>query len=151
MAGMGSDPLVLAGRVFEQVVDRLAPEELRDGAGEMPADELVAAALGNRLAQMISSDDESPQTEGWDREPGWRAHYRELLDRDGVVAAALGACQCWGEDRGCPICDGLGGPGWALPDEQLFAAYVQPAVDAASLHATQAATAPSVTDKWKVG
>jgi len=149
IAGVGSDPLALAGRVFEQVVGRLAPDEVLDGAGETPADELLATALGNRLAQMISGGDDPLQADGSDTDGdgGWMVHYQELLDRDSALAAALGACDCWGEDRGCPTCDGAGAPGWALPDQRLYAAYVQPAVDAAVPRVPRPARTQSVTDK----
>jgi hypothetical protein len=50
-----------------------------------------------------------------------------LVERNTMLAAALGACECWGEDPGCPVCAGDGGAGWALPDPALYAAYVRPA------------------------
>jgi len=56
----------------------------------------------------------------------------ELLERDGALSAALGACLCWGQRADCPLCDGAGTPGWVLPDEHLYVAYVQPAVVAAA-------------------
>jgi hypothetical protein len=59
-------------------------------------------------------------------------HYEELLDRNGVLAAALGACDCWGQHIDCPVCGGVGGPGWIRPDERLFASYVRPALRAAA-------------------
>src|SRR3954454_4633287 len=39
------------------------------------------------------------------------SHYDDLIDRNSILAAALGACDCWGQDRNCPICDGRGGSG----------------------------------------
>jgi hypothetical protein len=60
------------------------------------------------------------------------AELEELRERNDVLAAALGACHlCWGEDPGCPACGGLGRPGAAPPDRQLFARLVAPAVQAA--------------------
>jgi len=35
----------------------------------------------------------------------------QLKDRNGFVAASLGACQCWGFDKSCPTCSGQGIPG----------------------------------------
>src|SRR5688500_15458651 len=56
------------------------------------------------------------------------AYFEELLDRNSSLAAALGACDCWGAAPHCPICEGEGSPGWMLPDRELFKVYVQPAL-----------------------
>jgi hypothetical protein len=45
----------------------------------------------------------------------------------GLLASALGACDCWGTRTACQICAGAGSPGWADPDPDLFQAYVAPA------------------------
>lgn len=45
-----------------------------------------------------------------------------------VLAAALGACECWGDDPACAVCGGAGSPAWLEPDEELFREYVLPAV-----------------------
>jgi hypothetical protein len=53
---------------------------------------------------------------------------REKLD---LLACALGACcLCWGQDNGCRICRGRGGPGFSRPDEAMFREYVLPAIRA---------------------
>jgi hypothetical protein len=57
-----------------------------------------------------------------------RVTYNELFHRNAAVAAALGACDCWGERANCPLCNGEGSPGWVPPDESLFAIYVGPVV-----------------------
>lgn len=44
------------------------------------------------------------------------------------LASALGACDCWGRNKNCPLCAGAGGSGWADPDPDLFQEYVGPAV-----------------------
>lgn len=47
-----------------------------------------------------------------------------------TLAAALGACYlCWGEDHECEHCDGAGVPGWSMPDPELFATYIAPAME----------------------
>ena len=151
---VGSDPLALVGRVLEQVVNQLAPDDVQAGVGETTADELLATALGNRLARIIGGDDDPAQTDGseTDGSPDWLTHYHELLDRNSAVAGALGACDCWGQHRDCPVCDGAGTPGWALPDERLFAAYVQPAVSAATQsRATRTPKAQGTTDQPTTG
>ena len=52
----------------------------------------------------------------------------DLVERNSELAAAVGACDCWGDDPGCTFCEGLGSAGWMPPDRQLFAIYVSPAV-----------------------
>lgn len=53
-----------------------------------------------------------------------------------VLAAALGACACWGHDPGCAVCAGRGGSGWRDPDLELYAEYVAPAVQRLAAHAS---------------
>ena len=51
-----------------------------------------------------------------------------LSDRNVLFAAAVGACECWGEDPRCPDCGGHGSAGWSTPDARLYAEFVEPAV-----------------------
>ena len=58
-----------------------------------------------------------------------RLEVEELRERTEAFAAAVGACcLCWGEDPTCPVCRGNGCPGFAIPDTQLFAQWVMPAL-----------------------
>jgi hypothetical protein len=50
-----------------------------------------------------------------------------VADTNLVLAAALGACDCWGQDPECAICSGDGSAGWTEPDARLYAEYVEPA------------------------
>jgi hypothetical protein len=58
-------------------------------------------------------------------------------DTEILLAAALGACVCWGRDPGCPVCAGRGGAGWTDPDLELYAEYVAPAVQRRAAAAPQ--------------
>jgi hypothetical protein len=49
------------------------------------------------------------------------------IDTNLLLAAALGACECWGLRRECQLCGGQGCAGWAQPDAELFEEFVQPA------------------------
>lgn len=118
LAHVANDPIGMAGRVLQQTMDRLASDETIAGNGELAPDELVAAALGNRLARFLTDRNDEADD------------YAELAARDAALAAALGACECWGADADCPACGGAGEPGWMLPDSRLFAHYVHPAVQA---------------------
>lgn len=151
LGGGTLNPLALLERVFQQVVDQLARTEGFADNDERPPDELIAVALGKRLARMIVDDqsatvasasasgaaaadwdgqDWGGPDDGQDLGQGGLALDDELLDRNLALAAALGACDCWGQESGCTVCDGAGGPGWLPPDRQLFAAYVYPAMRA---------------------
>ncbi|MDX6392223.1 MAG: hypothetical protein QOJ73_3286 [Streptosporangiaceae bacterium] len=50
------------------------------------------------------------------------------VDTNILLAAALGACQCWGLRAGCRLCGGYGSAGWAEPDPELFEELVGPAI-----------------------
>lgn len=45
-----------------------------------------------------------------------------------VLAAALGACECWGLRADCQVCSGLGSAGWTEPMPELFDEFVGPAI-----------------------
>jgi hypothetical protein len=128
---MMPDAIALVEHVLQQAQEQLT----RDGAlavgGDGPSREVVVPAVDDRPARMIVNEDSSAVVD-WTT-PGHPAenfgHYKELVDRNSVLAAALGACDCWGHHIDCPVCDGIGGPGWALPDEQLFRSYVRPALN----------------------
>jgi hypothetical protein len=127
-----ADPFALCARVLEQVLERLA-SEYAVGADEQAPEQSIALALGDRLADMLvettTAANGSSQSVGA-AGPPLTDPLEELFERDCALAAALGACDCWGELARCPICHGAGTPGWALPDRQLFAEYVHPALRA---------------------
>lgn len=55
------------------------------------------------------------------------AVHERLKNRNVVLAGALGACECWGEDPACPDCGGDGAAAWSDPDPELYEEYVAPA------------------------
>jgi len=128
------DPLGLVERILQQALDQLAQEGALASDGDRPPEELIATALGNRLAGLITSENSSPAS----RWPSQGRHadelvvYENLVDRNSLLAAAVGACDCWGEQVECQLCGGQGVPGWVVPDKELFACYVYPAVRAVS-------------------
>jgi hypothetical protein len=129
---MVPDAIALVERVLQQAQEQM----MRDGGfavdGDTSPKEVIAAALGNGLARMIVNQDSSAVAD-WPTARFQSAHvrhYEELVDRNSVLASALGACDCWGHHVDCRVCGGVGGPGWTLPDEQLFTSYVGPALHA---------------------
>ena len=51
-----------------------------------------------------------------------------LADTNVLLAAALGACECWGLRADCGLCQGQGSAGWAEPVPELFDEFVGPAI-----------------------
>jgi hypothetical protein len=73
------------------------------------------------------------------------AECEELHARGEVLAAGLGACAaCWGVDLSCPTCAGNGRPGWRVPDPDVFAEWVAPAVKRARRHRTTTRPSPGI-------
>jgi hypothetical protein len=124
-----SDPISFVERVLVHVVGELAQQYEIAGDNAQPPDETLASALGSRLAGMIASAEESqPDDRSTSVDHSAEARkYDELVARSAELASALGACDCWGDDDACPICHGIGEPGWTLPERQLFASYIRPA------------------------
>ena len=46
-----------------------------------------------------------------------------------LLSAALGACECWGLQADCGLCQGQGSAGWTRPDPDLFEEFVRPAIE----------------------
>jgi hypothetical protein len=51
------------------------------------------------------------------------------VDTNILLAAALGACECWGLEADCDLCQGQGSAGWTQPDPELFEEFVRPATE----------------------
>lgn len=92
----------------------------------------IIAILSDRLAALLETKE--PHTSNRDDRlernisPEMLTWYEELATRNAALAAALGACDCWGQAE-CGVCNGTGGPGWTLPDKRLFAYFVRPALE----------------------
>ncbi len=84
--------------------------------------ERVLGELAGRLAVAPPADD-STVISSFES-----AAHEALVDRDVLLAAALGACECWGDEPSCRACGGRGTTGWMPPDPDLYAEYVTPAV-----------------------
>ncbi|MFN8080701.1 MAG: hypothetical protein U0Q19_14185 [Kineosporiaceae bacterium] len=105
------DPMGFAERVLGELLERLATAPPGSGPTVVPGFTMPNAAQPDAAA---SSPGEHP--------------HQALLDRSMLLAAALGACDCWGEHGDCPTCGGEGSAGWVPPDPELFVEYVAPAV-----------------------
>jgi len=101
-----ADPSAFAERLAEQAVTRFAHGP--DGAGRLDGDRVVDAERVVDAAGFTTRSDN---------------------DNNILLAAALGACECWGAEITCPDCGGAGAAGWTEPDVALFQKFVGPAVE----------------------
>lgn len=60
--------------------------------------------------------------------PDQRAANETTVDTNILLAAALGACECWGLRAECGMCRGQGSSGWIQPEPDLFEEFVGPAI-----------------------
>src|SRR5688572_20386937 len=86
------DPMSFVERIAEQLLERLAANA--PTGHPQPSEATVVTDL---------------QTAGFQL---WEDHNL-------VLSAALGSCECWGEDPHCTSCSGAGTPGWVEPDAEL--------------------------------
>jgi hypothetical protein len=137
---MSDDDLLITADLVESIFEQMVGELARhDGVADVdgtPPEDLLATTLGRRLAAMILEDRTAAPAGLPSPDPALDSAYpaplqdEQLVARMLALAAALGACDCWGQDLGCPVCEGAGSPGWLPPDRHLFAAYVYPAMRA---------------------
>jgi hypothetical protein len=58
----------------------------------------------------------------------------DQIARNGKLARALGACDCWGELPSCDRCGGRGAPGWRRPHLPSFNLLVRPVIQKMKQH-----------------
>lgn len=46
-----------------------------------------------------------------------------------LLAGALGACECWGLQAACELCQGQGSARWTQPIPELFEEFVRPVIE----------------------
>jgi hypothetical protein len=102
------DPGGFAGRLLQQAI-----LEYGQHAGA------AATAFSSATAEDVVTDN-------------WRDAEKMAVPIGSLLAAALGACECWGLRADCGLCLGRGSPGWTQPDPRLFDEFVRPAIEAAS-------------------
>jgi len=93
--------------------------KLLQGGGS--PDDLKKQLLQNLIAQQQAEPKKQDDTELRQCQARLRASRR----RNRSLAAALGACVCFGDPR-CRQCGGEGQPGTRAPEPDAFAFYVEP-------------------------
>lgn len=84
--------------------------------------ERIFRQLTDRLAAQPPGGEQTTVLAAYDADA-----LEALVDRNLLLASALGACECWGQDPACPNCAGAGSAGWTQPDRLLYGEYVEPA------------------------
>ena len=123
------DPGKFAEHVLQPLQDQVVSKGEFKSTTDTSPDELIATAIGTWLANKFNSNGSATDGAGGNFD-GESTPHQTLVDRDRVLAAALGACLCWGDNIDCAVCQGAGTPGWKTPDQQLYMEYVHPAVRA---------------------
>jgi hypothetical protein len=103
------DPRGFAGRLLQQAITQY-------GLLDQPAPTTCYAAEDVTLGEDVIVADQ------------W-AVDQTPIDTNILLAAALGACECWGLRADCDVCQGQGSAGWAHPDPELFEEFVRPAIE----------------------
>ena len=109
-----SEPRAFAGRLLQQAIAQY---------GQLA--EPAATAFYTAVAEDFTADFTASETVIVPDE--WPASTTRL-DTNGLLAAALGACECWGLRAECHRCHGRGSAGWIQPDPELFEEFVRPAI-----------------------
>jgi hypothetical protein len=101
-----------AGRLLQQAVTQYG----------LLAEPAATAYYSAGEAEDVASEETVIVAEEW-------AADRAPVDTNILLAAALGACGCWGLRADCGVCQGQGSAGWTQPDPELFDEFVRPALD----------------------
>jgi hypothetical protein len=105
-----SEPRAFAGRLLQQAITQYGPFT-----------EPAATAFYTAVAEDLTTSETIIVPDEW-------SAGKTPLDTNGLLAAALGACDCWGLRAECRLCQGRGSAGWIQPDPELFEEFVRPAV-----------------------
>ena len=101
------------------------------GVTPTPQMQLLAQLLAQRSQPSDDGDDERDEEQRAAQERAARRQRRtfeHLREMNQQLAAACGACVCWGRFASCPRCSGLGVAGSADVDPAMFRKHVEPAL-----------------------
>ncbi|MCP4470114.1 MAG: hypothetical protein GY815_05425 [Gammaproteobacteria bacterium] len=142
----------VSSKILERVINQALMSSQEAGVGKrgesVSSEDLIGKLIGQYIGP-VRHQDGNQGIEGEDKSLMTyigvvMAHYSELKESNTALASALGACECWGEDFDCVLCEGEGSPGWTLPDEEDFSEYIRPALAAIKQHKTKAQKLVSV-------
>ena len=102
------------------------PDAYHSRGSTQGASQMAGADFIGTLRELVGGNEQlSPLI---DMLEGYLHEHERLKTRNSLLAAALGACECWADDHDCDVCDGVGRPGWDRPDKQCFDEFVRPAI-----------------------
>ena len=104
------DPAGFAQRLALQAITQWGQFAEPPASAFYTATETEDVTVGDIVITPDQPDDETP------------------VDINILLAAALGACECWGLQANCDLCHGQGSSGWTQPDPELFEEFVKPAI-----------------------
>ncbi len=134
------DPMSFIERILQEVLDQLDRDGVfADSDSNNKPEQLVATAIldatspessrprprraeGASPVKATAVETSPAASDGPGVEVALIDDYEQLVERNGDLVVPLGACDCWGKQPSCPICDGEGAPGWLPPDKALFTA-----------------------------
>ena len=124
--------MTFATRVLERALQKSGymPAPPDDPNGVKGPGDMFVDNLADKLIGVVMRADAAalPQLQSAFSSPA----LEQLRVRNALLANALGACECFGEDQACVRCGGRGAPGWHLPDRPHFEAIVRPALQRVS-------------------
>ena len=113
------DPSGFAQRLLLQAMTQFGESAARRGSVRLHRERLLHGGHRTRTSPRATSSlplsRRTPTDEG-------------LADTNVLLAAALGACECWGLRADCDLCQGQGSAGWTEPVPELFDEFVGPAI-----------------------
>ncbi len=120
-----SEPRAFAGRLLQQAITEYGPftEPAATAFYAAMAEDVTASYTA--MAEDVMASDTVIVPDEWS-EDEWSED--EPVVTNVLLAAALGACECWGLRAECHICQGQGSAGWTQPDPELFEEFVRPAI-----------------------
>jgi hypothetical protein len=127
---MPLDALTLVSRIIDRAAQK-AGQSMGPAAMVLDEDqrlELMVDALAGQLLGFLGASN-APQAASHPDAPSELERLcAEQIERNAVLAGALGACACWGEVPTCPECAGRGTVAWRRPDRAAFDRFVRPVV-----------------------
>jgi hypothetical protein len=111
------DPAAFAQRLLMQLMAQFGD------SGEPSAN-----AFNSTASAFYTAAEEDVTASGIVLTPESDGTYEAPADTNMLLAAALGACACWGLQADCTLCWGQGSAGWTEPVPELFDEFVGPAI-----------------------
>lgn len=135
---MINDPKAFFEKVLRQTVIK-SPDTLTKMMSQDQAtnEEYLVELLSDRIAKLLADGRRPTESIQQLTEPdlidkNMVTDYEYLIDKNNLLSAAVGACECWGEISDCPHCGGEGVPGWLRPEPEAFEYFIKPAMKAFS-------------------